>query len=117
MEERSNSVFKGFGAKIKEKRLSLGLTQEKAAERLNINESYYSRIERGDRSFSVGLLLSIANFYNLSLDYLLGFTQGAENDKLLSELESIFKDKNPSESAFLLNLLKVQAENVKRLLP
>jgi len=59
----------------------------------------------------VETLVKIANFFDLSLDYLLlDSTHNSSDDKLLIEIENIFRDKNPSQTAFLLNLLKVQAE-------
>ena len=118
MDEQSNVDYKALGAKLRQKRLSLNLTQEKVAEKLDLSESFYSRIERGDRVLSVETLLKAACFFNISLDYLLlDSTHGGVDDKLLVEIESIFRDKSPSQTTFLLNLLKVQSENVERLHP
>ena len=108
--------YAALGAKIKEKRLQLGLTQEKVSEKLDLSDSFYSRAERGERILSVETLVKIANFYDLSLDYLLlDSTHNSSDDKLLIEIENIFRDKSPSQTAFLLNLLKVQAENIERI--
>ena len=108
--------YKALGNKIKDKRLKLGLTQEKVAEELGIDDSFYSRVERGERILSVETLVKISDFYDLSLDYLLlDSTQGGTDDKLIIEIENIFRDKSPSQTVFLLNFLKVQAENIDKL--
>ena len=118
MEEKSCIDIKGLGAKLKQKRISLGFTQEKVAEKLNMNESFYSRIENGSRSLSLQTLLDIANFYDLSLDWLLlDCTSSSMDSKLLVEIDAVFRDKSPSETAFLLNLLHVHSENIRRLHP
>ena len=118
MGEQSIVDYKALGAKLKQKRLSLDLTQEKVAEKLDLSESFYSRIERGDRVLSVDTLVKLACFFDVSLDYLLlDSTQGRVADKLLVEIDVIFRDKSPSQTNFLLNLLKVQSENIERLSP
>ena len=117
MKEKSCIDLKGLGAKLKQKRISLGLTQEKVAEALSLNESFYSRIENGTRSLSLQTLLDIANFYDLSLDWLLLDCTSNIDNKLLVEIDAVFRDKNPSETAFLLNLLQVHSENIGRLHP
>ena len=118
MDELSNVDYKALGAKIKEKRKLFSLTQENVAEKLDLSESFYSRVERGDRILSVETLVKIANFYDLSLDYLLlDSMQSDDDDKLSSEIDNIFRDKSPSQAAFLLNLLKIYAENIDRLHP
>ena len=116
MEERDSVDFKALGAKFREKRLQLGLTQEKVAERIGIDDGSYSRIERGVFQVGVETLVKIADLYDLSLDYLLlDSTQRSSDEKLLTELDNIFRDKTPAETKFLLNLLKVQADNIKKI--
>ena len=116
MDVQSNIDYKALGAKLKQKRLSLGLTQEKVAEKLGLSESFYSRIERGDRVLSVETLVKVACFFDVSLDYLLlDATHSGVNDKLLVEIDAIFRDKSPSQATFLLNLLRVQSDNIDRL--
>ena len=116
MDAQSNVDYKALGAKLKQKRLLLDLTQEKVAERLDLSESFYSRIERGDRVLSVETLVKVACFFDVSLDYLLlDSTQSGVGEKLLVEIEAIFRDKSPSQINFLLNLLKIQSESIERL--
>lgn len=113
-----SKVYQGFGEKIREQRQSLGLTQEKVSEKLGLSISFYSRIEQGTREMSLDTLVKIARFFGLSLDYLLlDALQDEDSDKLHTEIDGIFRDKSEAQKELLLNLLRVQAENVKRLIP
>ena len=108
--------YQALGSKIKGRRQTLGLTQEQVSEKLDLSESFYSRIERGERIISVETLIKIANYFSLSLDYLLlDSTRTDANEKLQTELDSIFSGMNSEQSAFLLELLKVHSENIDRL--
>ena len=55
-------------------RKELNLTQENLADKLNISRSGYAHYESGDRKPSIDILIIIADFYNVSLDYLVGRT-------------------------------------------
>ena len=114
MDEQITVDYKALGLKLKQKRLALGMTQEKVAEKLDLSESFYSRIERGDRVLSVDSLVKISRFYDLSLDFLLLGSCGG-SDRLAVEIDAVFRDKSPQQSALLLSLLKVQSENIDRL--
>ncbi len=59
------------GARIQQLRIKNGLTQEKAALMLNIDRSFYGRIEAGKRGCSVDLLVQLSELFNVSLDYLI----------------------------------------------
>ena len=116
MDERPKIDYKALGAKLKQKRLYFDLTQEKVAEKLDLSESFYSRVERGDRVLSVETLVKVACFFDVSLDYLImDSTPSGADDKLSVEIDAIFRDKSPSQAIFLLNLLKVHSENIDRL--
>lgn len=51
-----------------------GLTQKELAEKLDINVSVMNRIELADRPIRDSEIVKIANFFNVSTDYLLGTT-------------------------------------------
>jgi len=50
------------------------LSQEQIGNFLNINQTVYSRYERGFQAIPVEHLLKLADFYNTSTDYILGRT-------------------------------------------
>ena len=64
--------MKACGGRIKELREDIdGLTQEELAEQLNTSDSHLRKIENGQRSASIDLYIDIAQYFHVSLDYLL----------------------------------------------
>lgn len=61
-----------LGKRLKELRESKELTQKQLAELLNINSVTYLHYEKEQREPPLALLVEIALFYNVSVDYLLG---------------------------------------------
>ena len=56
--------------RIRELREDHDLTQEQMGNILNISQRTYSRYENNERSIPLEILIKIANYYNVSLDYL-----------------------------------------------
>lgn len=50
------------------------LTQKKIAEYLMCDQSLYSKYEKGEREIPLSLLIKLADYYDVSLDYLVGRT-------------------------------------------
>ena len=57
--------------KLKQLRIENQKSQQDIADYLNISQSNYSKYELGTIEPSITLLIKIANFYGVSLDYLL----------------------------------------------
>lgn len=57
--------------RLKELRHSKGLTIRELGEQLNVWHTTVSQIENGKRNFSVESLLKIADYFEVSIDYLL----------------------------------------------
>jgi len=49
-------------------------TQAEIAEVLNMKQNQYSRYERGERELPMHHFMTLAKYYNVSLDYLAGLT-------------------------------------------
>ena len=60
--------------RIRNLRIDNDLTQAQIAEMLNVSQSTYSHYEIGDVNYPVGALMKLAEYYNTSMDYLLGLT-------------------------------------------
>lgn len=58
------------GKRIKAIREAKGMTQMKFAEKLNISRSYMNKIEKGTKTTSIDLLIEIAVYGGVTLDYL-----------------------------------------------
>ena len=70
-----------FGEHLKEMRISFNYTQKQVASNIGITERNYQRYEADDQRPSFDILISLADFYNVSLDYLVGRTKNPEINK------------------------------------
>ncbi|MBN6187748.1 helix-turn-helix transcriptional regulator [Aneurinibacillus sp. BA2021] len=61
-----------FGIRLKELRQQRQLTQEETARRLNISRGTYAHYEIGKRQPDFATLQKLADFFDVSIDYLLG---------------------------------------------
>ena len=60
--------------RIRDVREDCDKTQKDIADLLYISQQQYSLYERGEREIPVSYLYSLAKFYGVSVDYLLGLT-------------------------------------------
>ena len=58
--------------RIRELREDNDLRQEQLAEMLGIRQTTYSKYELGKINIPIDMLIKIADFYHVSLDYLVG---------------------------------------------
>lgn len=56
--------------RLKELRIKNNLTQEQIAKILNMTQEKYSRLETGVSKINLDTIIQLANFYNVSLDFL-----------------------------------------------
>ena len=63
---------------LKEQREKAGLTQVELAKRLNITERQYQRLEAGDSWPRFKTLIALADFFAVSIDYLVGRTDNPQ---------------------------------------
>lgn len=61
--------FKTIGLRIKERRQSMGITQEHIANILDVNPSHVSNVECGRANPSLTALVKIANVLQCSVDF------------------------------------------------
>ena len=71
--------IKVCGIRIKALRIKRAITQEVLAEQLHISDEHLRKIEAGNRGASIDLFIEIADFFGVSLDYLL---LGKENGQI-----------------------------------
>ena len=61
--------------RLKDLREDNDLTQSKLAEHLHIKQNTYSQYENGQRQVPLDILIKLADYYNVTLDYLVGRTE------------------------------------------
>ena len=64
--------------RIKDLREDNDITQKEIADYLHIKQNTYSQYENGQRQIPIDILITLAGFYNTSVDYLLGLTDQKE---------------------------------------
>ncbi len=66
--------------RIRDLREDNDLTQQQIADYLMCDQSLYSKYERGEREIPLELVIRLADYYNVSIDYLVG--RSARRDRL-----------------------------------
>lgn len=86
-----------LGARLKKARERKGLTQTEVAKRTNINNKTLSRYEKGGSEPDLETLKTLAELYEVSIDYLTGYETIIKEEKVnyitLSKEEQIKKEK------------------------
>jgi len=101
--------------RIKELREAKGLQQAGLAIKLNTSQSTVSAYELGGRTPDVDMLVRMATFFNVSIDYLVGYSDikrpissnklSAQDINLLADFESLTKSQREKVYAFIQGLL------------
>lgn len=60
--------------RIRDMREDRDINQDTIAKYLNCDQSGYSKYERGEREIPLRLVLKLAEYYETSIDYLVGLT-------------------------------------------
>lgn len=63
-----------YQQRIKDLRIDKDLKQSDVAKLLGTTQQYYGQYEIGNRPLTIEHLIKLCKFYNVSADYILGFT-------------------------------------------
>ncbi len=63
-------ILNSFATRIKEIRISKGLSQEKFALKIDMDRTYYASVESGKRNISLKNIQKIADGFEISLEEL-----------------------------------------------
>ena len=66
---------------IQDLRTDADLSQRQLSEILHISQRSYSHYETGSRNIPIEMLIRLANYYDISIDYLVGRTDKKEMNK------------------------------------
>ena len=110
--------------RLRELRGQLGCKQSDIASALGIASNTYSQYETGARTPSPEMLVTIAKYFNVSVDYLLGVSDDSEQQKkptgaatpdelftdpVKKEALSIFSSLSPEDQQFFLDMMRHRA--------
>lgn len=74
MKIKKVDFMKNYNERIKKLRIDNDKNQTQIANILKTDQSYYSKYENGKRPLPIEHLIKLCMFYNVSADYILGFT-------------------------------------------
>lgn len=103
-----------YGERLKKLRNRKGFSQKELTDRLNLNRSTYARYELCQTQPDFDTLDKLANFYDVTVDYLLGRSNDPElteeQQKEYNELEEIIESLPEDEKKKVINMIKAYAD-------
>ena len=105
--------YADIGRRIRERRLQLGITQEKLAELIGIGIPHMSGIENGKTTFSFKKSVRIVNVLGMSMDELLCGSLQQGKSVMQSEFAHLLEDCSPAEAAFMVSMLKSMKKGLR----
>ena len=93
-----------LGERLRNRRISLGVTQESVSEQIGISLRYYQMIERGERKVSLETLIGLSKALNICTDYLLFGNAANTLGDPVSELLSGLNQKQRDDAFRILQL-------------
>ena len=69
-----------FYQRIRDLRIDHDISQAEIAKIIGTSQSYYAQYESGKRSIPFERVIMLARYYNVSLDYIAGFTDNPQNN-------------------------------------
>jgi len=105
--------YKLIGERIKQRRLSMKLTQEKLSEAAGIGVQHLSKIENGKAPLSLVCLVALANNLKTTTDFLLMDNIQAAIPHLLNEAKILLDDCSSAEIYILLKTAATVKECIR----
>ena len=94
-----------FNERLVELRTEKGLSQKEAAADLGVSQALLSHYEKGIREYSLSFLCKVAEYYNVTTDYILGITDsrsGLDSTELEDrEEDSVFNTSSIYRAAIM----------------
>lgn len=101
--------YKKIGERIKLARKNKGCTQAQICNDLNISLYHFSKIENAHVSASLETLVEIANYLDISIDYLLSGISKLDQNYYNDELVQILSNCNNNQKKLILEMAKLIA--------
>ena len=96
--------------RLKQLRIKKNIKQQDLAKALNVTKQSVSNWENNKRLPDINTLIQLADFYNCSLDYLVGRELKEDNLKTINTLVSDLGPSSYDEVISILNILKKTKE-------
>lgn len=101
-----------LGNRIREARISRGLTQHRLAEKANICEMYLGEIERGVKMPSMNSFIKIIEALEISADYVLRDELSSGREYICDEIAEKLRDLTPGQRKTAADILNAYLNNL-----
>lgn len=104
-----------FSNNLKKLRKELNFSQKELAEKLETTQQNISLYEKGVVTPNIEILIQLADFFNVSVDFLIDYKKGSGHTGLSCdalELLRIFDELSPKQKVTSIELLKVLKETL-----
>ncbi len=91
--------------RLRDLREDADLTQKQAGALLNTTQQQYAKYERGVQEIPTRHLITLANYYNVSIDYIVGRAEWAD-----VQLYRLWNEQNAKEKQQFFNKIRVECE-------
>ena len=98
--------YTSMGKRIRERRNSLRLSQEKLAEISSVTTSYIGQIERAERIPSLETLVNISNALGVTIDFLLKDSLFAVDDMYVKRIIELLLGKSDEAKATAVDVVQ-----------
>jgi len=102
-----------IGVRLKESRLISGITQEQLAEKVGVNTSYISDIERGAKFPSMSLFIKIVDVIGASADYILRGEIEAGKNCIYDSITKMLEPLTPKQRLNVENLIETYIKTLE----
>ena len=105
-----SNISKNIGKRIKLLRIEKDLKQSELAKILNVTHSNVSKYERGEIEINFETLVTLCEYFEVSLDYLFGFTDLKKKEDNNIDDAYIIVSKEAFEKGFSAEQIKTAIE-------
>lgn len=99
-------IYKAAGRQIQLLRVQHNLTQKELAEKLNTSQNYLSDVETGKKRPSLDYYMSIANFFNVSLDQIFADSINMKKNVIIDSIVLKISYMPKEEQKLILNMVE-----------
>ncbi len=100
-----------YGENIKNMRERIGISQTEMSKMLEIDKSLYGRYEKEKQTIPIKHLITLCNYFNVSLDFIFSFTSIQEYKNIKKKANNIKAGKNLKEWRKSLKLTQLELAN------
>lgn len=91
--------------RIRELRVDCGLQQKQIAQDLHLSKQAYSNYELGQREPSIDMLLKLADYFGVTVDYLIGRDDKAQAEPLKTKKSPALSEEDEAMLKYLSRII------------